>query len=200
MTITTRIFLLLLSFVIAERSACSDFEPHRRNDTAPGALSSSPCAQAARLISASNSTDIDIPAQLAYNCLNSVPLNRTKAIELHQSLYPYLKWQTTLSYAKNPPKKYPMPAFDFWAAFNEIGRKLSISQYTNEYAFGLDLGKIFRSVHDGHFGFVPDIVAKVFSFRRRIALVSVSLDGLAPKVYAQCQLLKSWRNAITDKP
>lgn len=35
-----------------------------------------------------------VPAQLGYDCLNSVPLGKEAAIELVDSLVPYLEWQS----------------------------------------------------------------------------------------------------------
>lgn len=77
-----------------------------------------------------------------------------------------------------------MPAFDFWSAFDNIGTKLSNAAYMNEWEFGMDLLRTFNSVHDGHFRYMMDVVGKVFSFGRDVALVSVSLDGQTlPRVY-----------------
>lgn len=35
-----------------------------------------------------------VAAQLAHDCLNSVPLNKTAAIELVDAMEPYLEWQS----------------------------------------------------------------------------------------------------------
>jgi hypothetical protein len=141
-----------------------------------------PCAEVAELILQKNLTAI--PAQLAYQCLSSVPLHVEEAKKLHRSLVPYLKWQTTLSYVRDPPVGYQMPAFDFWPAFDNIGAKLSNVAYSNEYEFGVDVLRTWNNAHDGHFHYIMDVVAKVFSFGRSVSLVSVSLDGHAlPQVY-----------------
>jgi hypothetical protein len=146
------------------------------------ATAKSPCAQVSQHVVRQNATQVH--AELAYKCLTSVPLHVEEAKELHRSLVPYLKWQTTLSYVKNPPMGYQMPAFDFWKAFHEIGIKLGNGSYESEWEYGMDLYKTFLKVHDGHFIFVLDVVGKAFTFGRDVPLVSVSRDGQSlPEVY-----------------
>ena len=147
-----------------------------------------PCAQISHLYSQRNLTTI--PAELAYDCLKSVPLHVAEAKQLHDSLVPYLKWQSTFSYVKDPPLDYRMPAYDFWAAFDEIGTKLSRSAYENEWEFGMDLFRTLNNAHDNHLVYVLDIVGKVFTFGRNLSLVSVSKGGHAlPEVYVRRALL-----------
>lgn len=113
-----------------------------------------------------------------------MPFHVAEAKELHRSLVPYLEWQTTFSYLKDPPVEYRMPAYDFWAAFDKIGKKVSSAAYPRELDFGMDLFLTFNNVQDTHFGYVLDIVGKAFTFERSISLVSVSKDsGAVPQVY-----------------
>jgi hypothetical protein len=46
-----------------------------------------------------------VPAELAYECLNSIPFNQSAAAALLESMRPYLEWQSTTSYIKDPPEK-----------------------------------------------------------------------------------------------
>lgn len=46
-----------------------------------------------------------VPAKLAYECLNSIPFNQSAAVALLESMRPYLEWQSTTSYVKDPPEK-----------------------------------------------------------------------------------------------
>ena len=142
----------------------------------------SPCAEVGYIVSQEKLDTV--PAQLAYDCLSSVPLHVVEAKKLHRSLVPYLRWQTTLSYVREPPVGYKMPAFDFWPAFDNIGAKLSNAAYLNEWEFGMDLLQSLNVVHDAHFRYFLDVVGKVFSFERNVTLVSVSRDGHAlPQIY-----------------
>lgn len=47
---------------------------------------------------------------LAYECINSVPFESGAAVELMDSIRPYLDWQTTLQYVKDPPGEYVAPS------------------------------------------------------------------------------------------
>lgn len=83
-----------------------------------------------------------------------------------------------------------MPAYDFWSAFETIGMKLSKSAYENEWEFGMDLFRTVGNAHDNHFGYILDIIGKVFAFGRNLSLVSVSKDGYAlPEVYVHRTIL-----------
>jgi Peptidase family S41 len=150
----------------------------------------SPCAQVSYLVSEKNLTTI--PAQLAHECLVSVPLHVAEAQNLHRSLDAYMKWQSTLSYLQDPPSGYQMSAFDFWAAFNHIGENLSNAAYSSEWDFGMDLLRATTNVHDDHLRYILDVVGKVFKFGRGVDLVSVSQDGLSlPMVYVHGKVLNS---------
>jgi hypothetical protein len=46
-----------------------------------------------------------VSAELAYECLNSIPFNQSAAAALLESMRPYLDWQSTTSYVKDPPEK-----------------------------------------------------------------------------------------------
>lgn len=94
---------------------------------------------------------------------------------------------------KEPPAEYAEKVqrpYDFWAEWDRVYATAKTDSYDNEYHFGHDLYAAFQRVHDGHFGFYPDSAASVFSWRRRTALVSVSLDGTTiPDVYVYEDIL-----------
>lgn len=164
---------MLILFVLV-LLAC--FELHRQVHN--------PCKDVARLVAETNATEV--PADLALNCLVSVPLNVKHAKLLHSTLRPYLKWQSTLPYVQDPPVGYQLSPYDFWAAYDNIGHKLCNKSYSGEYEFGLNLIDTVAMVHDGHFSYVPDIVGKVFSFRRGVAVISVIRDEESmPWVFAK---------------
>ncbi|KAJ4424159.1 hypothetical protein N0V82_001207 [Gnomoniopsis sp. IMI 355080] len=149
-----------------------------------------PCAQVSyewavqKLVNASATVVVD--GQLAYDCLNSVPLHDDDAVRLVRSIQPFLEWQTTSSYLRNPPEGYQFPAFDLEAAFDDIISNVQSGQYENEYEFQSDLYLTFSKAKDGHFRYFPDLLTAAIVFRRgSLALASVSLDGKSvPKIYA----------------
>ncbi|KAK3943291.1 hypothetical protein QBC46DRAFT_307694 [Diplogelasinospora grovesii] len=143
-----------------------------------------PCALVASAYSSQKATAITwlptptVPAQLAYECMNSVPLHKSEAIDLVDSIVPYLEWQSDLAYKADPPADYPYAAHDIFAALAQVRANLQDGKYANEYQFQEDLYmNVFGPAHDGHLVFYPDALTRVFEFARERALVSISEDG-----------------------
>ncbi len=117
------------------------------------------------------------------------------AVALMDSIRPYLNWQTTIEYLKNPPTEYAekvQPPYDFYAEYERIYDEAKAHNYANERAFGWDLYEVFQRSHDGHFVYYPDSVNLIFSFGRTTPLVSVSKDGQSiPEVYVYADILAS---------
>lgn len=118
-----------------------------------------------------------VSAQLAYECLTSVPLNKTAALELVDSIEPYVQWQSSLAWLKDPPKDYDFPPHDTLGVLASVKENLINDKYPNEHSFQIDLYSVFTPAHDGHFIFFPDLLSKAFDFSRQQALVSISEDG-----------------------
>jgi hypothetical protein len=152
-----------------------------------------------------------VSAELAYECLNSIPFNQSAAAALLESMRPYLDWQSTFSYVKDPPEtvrvssstsasytdsrsqyaKDVQPPYDFWSASNAIEANVAHGAYGSEYDFGWDLYQSTQQLHEGHFNYIPDVVG-LFQSGRTTALVSVSEDGVdLPLVYAYSDILES---------
>lgn len=72
-----------------------------------GVTSNGACASVAVLAASQTSVlpsaTPTVPADLAYECLNSIPFNQSAAVALLDSIDPYLNWQTTPEYLKDPP-------------------------------------------------------------------------------------------------
>lgn len=119
-----------------------------------------------------------VAASLAYECLNSVPLHKEQAIELVDSIVPYLEWQSDAAYKANPPSGYDFPAHDIFATLEKVRDNLVADKYENEIEFQNDLYiSVFGPAHDGHFVFYPDAMSKAFNWIREQPLVSISDDG-----------------------
>ena len=58
-----------------------------------------PCAQIASIYTAqqksSPGSTVEVAGQLAYDCLNSVPLHQPEASALMSAILPYVEWQTS---------------------------------------------------------------------------------------------------------
>lgn len=140
-----------------------------------------------------------VPASLAWNCLQSIPLNHTAAIDLVQSLKPYIQFQSTVSWLKNPPAEYSeklFPAVDLLGGLDNIASKIKGNEYSGEYQFGFELYKLFQSAHDGHLYFVPDVVNSLFQWDRPLPLVSVSDDGQnLPAIFAYSDIVLAGKDS-----
>ncbi|TIC93679.1 Peptidase S41 family protein ustP [Colletotrichum higginsianum] len=152
------------------------------------------CAQiqpkAQEFLQASPKASPQVPAQLAFDCLQSVPNKPGPAKDLIKSVKAYAQWQSTLAWLKSPPASYMLPATDIEAGLDDIERKAEAGQYKSEYEFQLAIFQLIASAHDGHFAFRGDVF-KGFSFRNKLAqdIVSVSRDGVeVPKLYHLAQL------------
>ncbi len=129
-----------------------------------------------------------VPAKVAWDCINSVPLNATSGKLLIESIKPYIEWQSTLTVLKNPPAEYVekvQPAVDIMGGLDQISSAIDAGKFSNEYDFGWALYTLIQSAHDGHFTFVPESVGGIFQWGRDVPLVSVSEDGeQLPAVFA----------------
>lgn len=98
---------------------------------------SSPCAQVSASVATQTSAATPtVPAQLAYDCITSVPLNKSAALDLIDAIVPYLRWQSTTVFLKTPPEEYEekvQPAVDVWGDLESIKSKVQNASYSNEF-------------------------------------------------------------------
>ena len=94
------------------------------------------CAQVSALTATQNSTSATVPAQLAYDCITSVPFDQSGALALVDSVVPYFRWQSTTAFLKDPPEEYTekiQPAVDVFGELADIRSKVIANEYKNEY-------------------------------------------------------------------
>ncbi|ODA78334.1 hypothetical protein RJ55_05715 [Drechmeria coniospora] len=159
--------------------------------------SDNPCAQVSSAWASQKKTKPteppSVPAALAHECLNSIPVGKELAINLVDSLEPYLEWHSNTPFLKDPPKDYFYPAYDMFANLASVRANLEADKYASEYAFQKDLlDTVFMPAHDGHFYFYPDAMVKAFLFERARSLVSISEDGQSLPV------IKIYEEVIAD--
>jgi hypothetical protein len=169
--------------------------------TTPGLTE--PCAVVSSAVMALPSgTRKVVPAELAVQCLQSVPLDKDGNIQLINDLKVYLEWQSNLAFLKNPPPEYTEQPVDLMGEMESMQKQLSAGGYSNEYDFQLDLNQLFNRAYDNHLTWQPDILAGVLQFQRPAGteLVSVSSDGKAlPEIFAYRDLELA-RNDTSFKP
>lgn len=139
----------------------------------------------------SSLTMLTVPAPISYDCLYTIPFNATAGLELLYSLKPYLEWQSTLSYLKNPPPGYWREPWDLVGRLQDMIDH--ISEYTYEYDFERELFVRFVLAYDGHLRYFPKLLTGILSFGRPIALVSVSDDGFnKTRLYSFDDIVKAF--------
>jgi hypothetical protein len=111
-------------------------------------------------------------------------LNVDRSVAYIEYIRPYLQFQSTVGYLKDPPKGYTLPGADVFGGLDQIKQNVQGGLYKNQWSFEKELWSLINILpHDFHFN-LPLPLMRVFYFGTYKSLVSVSDDGLAlPKVY-----------------
>ncbi|KAF2848937.1 hypothetical protein T440DRAFT_490806 [Plenodomus tracheiphilus IPT5] len=137
-----------------------------------------PCAVVASSLSRSSTS---VPAQAAYDCLDSVPVDVEGNSQLIDELKQVWQFQSELVWLKNPGEDWPYGPLDIEGELDKI--KNSLSSFSSEYAVQMAIQNITVRTGNFHFNYSPDIL-QIFKFRRQFNIASVSSDGKAlPKLY-----------------
>ncbi|MCJ1392701.1 hypothetical protein MMC18_005572 [Xylographa bjoerkii] len=116
--------------------------------------------------------------------LANVPIVQQDALLLLDGLVPYLQFQSTLAFLKNPPQGYLLPGVDIIGGVQAIRSNVTNEVYPGEYAFQLDLWNLVNNAHDGHLIWVGDVLQSALVFQFGWNLASVSSDGNAePSIF-----------------
>ena len=97
---------------------------------------SSPCAQVSASVATQTAAVPTVPAQLAYECITSVPFNQSAALALVDGVVPYFRWQSNTVWLKDPPEEYAekvQPGIDIWGGLEKIREKVVGGEYENEF-------------------------------------------------------------------
>ncbi|OQU99701.1 hypothetical protein CLAIMM_05296 [Cladophialophora immunda] len=153
-----------------------------------------PCAQvsaySSQYLSANPSAlNVAMPPDMAYACLQSVPLVKEDTLALLTGFKAWVQWQSNIAWVKDPPASWPFPAVDLVGGLEELTAKVEDGTITQEIDFETQLVDLITSVRDGHFTFSPDAYS-VFNFANlHVPIVSVSSDGKQlPEIYALLDL------------
>ncbi|KAF7508824.1 hypothetical protein GJ744_008701 [Endocarpon pusillum] len=143
-----------------------------------------PCGRIAAAVETSSSSyRVAVPAELAYECLTSVPLRPLAALATIDGIVKMVQFQSNLAYLKNPPDGYDNPPVDILGGLADIRNKASDNEYANQYDFEAEIATLLDSARDGHLGFDGITYAGAVRWRRDIILVSLSQDGGPSKIY-----------------
>lgn len=145
-----------------------------------------PCARIAAAVETSSSSfTVAVPAELAYDCLTSVPVKRSAALGAIDAVEKMAQFQSNLAYLKNPPKDYDNPPVDILAGLADIRDRVSKNDFSNQYEFEAAIASLLNSARDGHLGFDGPTFVGAVRWRRdpSAVLISLSLDGGPAKTY-----------------
>jgi hypothetical protein len=139
--------------------------------------SSEPCAIAAAQLEEGTY----IEAQVAYECLESVPVDVQGNRLLIDELKNIWQFQSEIVWLKNPGDDWEYGPLDIEAELDKI--KSNLDSYSSEYAVQLAIQNITIRTGNFHFNYMPDIL-QIFNFIRPFNVASVSKDGKSlPKLY-----------------
>lgn len=125
----------------------------------------------------------EVLPSVAYDCLDSVPVDVERDIGLIEWLLPYISFQSTLGYLKKPPQGYLLPGVDLVGGLVAMREKLRKGDYKSQYEFVVDIQRLYAASADSHFNYFPAL-GSAFIFRLNLNLTSLSSDGLElPKIY-----------------
>ncbi|KAF3038478.1 hypothetical protein E8E12_004490 [Didymella heteroderae] len=163
--------------------------------------SEEPCGQVAESLAAQNTDKSpSVPAQLAYDCLQSVPVDvEGDVLQIHQ-LEEYLQFQSTLAYLKTGSKGQIEP-YDIIGQLDVFAEEVRNGTFNSEYDVQVSIRKLLDGAGDFHFFYIADI-ARVFQFQRWNGdLVALSSDGIAlPELYLYTDLIRAGNSSSTASP
>ncbi|KAI9823451.1 MAG: hypothetical protein M1832_002462 [Thelocarpon impressellum] len=151
----------------------SALAPARASPVSAGnatATTTNACASVSALSAAlaqASARSIRVPASLAHDCLQSVPMDRRNATRLVNSYQQFYQFQSSLAFIKilRP---------------HNVGKGV----YKGEYDFQLALYEVVVRVRDDHTSYLPDLLGGAFLFPIPVHLSSVSRDGVElPQIY-----------------
>src|SRR5262245_36876150 len=118
---------LAVGVAIAQGSHTSTTAPTQPANNGSG------CASVSSYLAAQPTPPI-VPADIAYQCLQSVPVDVPGDMELIEELKLILQWQSNIAYLKDPPPGSPQPPVDMIGRLDQISGNLATGgHYHSEY-------------------------------------------------------------------
>lgn len=170
-------------FIRAGLGASSAFHSTVPTSIATSLPSSTPSgsAEPCSLIAEYGEAGSPMPAQVAYECLASVPVDVQGDSQLIDELKVLWDWHSEIGWLKNTPSTWDLGPLDIIQELDYIQGNLS--NYQSEFDVQRDIQSLVTRTGNFHYNYQPDIL-QVFSFQRAYAVVSISDDGTSlPKVY-----------------
>jgi hypothetical protein len=146
--------------------------------TAQSSSSSEPCALAADALGEGSGY---IEAQIAFDCLDSVPVDVEGNTQFIDELKQVWQFQSEINWLKNPGDDWEFGPLDVEKELDNI--KSNLGSFSSEYTVQLAIQNITIRSGNFHWNYRPDIL-QVFQFSRPVNVASISSDGKSlPKLY-----------------
>lgn len=142
------------------------------------ATSTEPCAQISNSYAANQ--DPNISADLALECLMSMPFDTDAAATWIDEYTKYLQFQSDLEILEDSPATYPSTNVDLLGGLQSIRTKATGGKYTSQYQFDEAIQDLINSANDGHL-WVETCSTSAFAFYTDVGgIASFSTDGSSP--------------------
>ncbi|KAH7125575.1 hypothetical protein B0J11DRAFT_309316 [Dendryphion nanum] len=149
-------------------------------------FSNKPCAEVSASWSAAvpkATGPILVPAKVAYDCLQSIPVDTQGDIKQITELKEFVQFQSNLNYLKDGIATHNKP-LDVLGELDKMAERIKNGSYASEFQVQLELSRMFRNSGDNHFRWSPDVLTPLRFVRAVPYLISLSKDGIElPQVY-----------------
>jgi len=117
-----------------------------------------------------------------------VPLDGARSSAFIDYLNPFLQFQSTLAYLKNPPTGYTLPGVDIIGGLDEIKKNIQKGSYTSQWAFEKDVNALVKIMpKDFHPTLGPSVPLSHVFFFLYILTSGVSFNRWITSTTSICQ-------------
>jgi hypothetical protein len=106
--------------------------------------STSPCALLENTLA--NLSQPIVPAELAFNCLTSVPVDVQGDVQQIEEIKLFLQWQSDMAYIEHPPEHSFLEPVKIYGELDNIIEHLKLGDYANEYEVQRDSKSLYPSI------------------------------------------------------
>lgn len=122
-----------------------------------------------------------MPARLAYQCLESIPLIKEDAVKLLRGLSAFWTFDSTLNWLEEPPAGYPLPAVKLLQGLKDLENAVRNGTMTSEYKLQRGVWELMLRSGESHLGDATPLL-RVFNFHPlpgKDNVVALSVDGVS---------------------
>ncbi|KAF3912792.1 hypothetical protein ABW20_dc0110127 [Dactylellina cionopaga] len=142
------------------------------------------CANVANAASAFQRSSAAGNVKIAYDCLQSIPLEKAPAMEFLAELLKFVQFQSTIEYLARPPANSGQDPMDIMGGLTDLSNSVESGAITQWNVLETRVDNLLGGCHEGHL-YVSWVLPSLINFRAPFRLVDLSPDGKQlSKVYA----------------